>query len=46
MPKTTPLNRDTIFLHYLRPHKGFLKKETHNPNAQATQNYSIVEDLA
>jgi hypothetical protein len=29
------------------PHilKGVLKRSTHNPNARATQNYSIVEDL-
>jgi hypothetical protein len=25
--------------------KGVLKHSTHNPNARATQNYSIVEDL-
>ena len=25
--------------------KGFLKRSGHNPNARATQNYSIVEDL-
>ena len=25
--------------------KGFLKRSGHNPNAQATQNYSVVEDL-
>jgi hypothetical protein len=25
--------------------KGVLKRSTHNPNARATQNYSIVEDL-
>jgi hypothetical protein len=31
----------------LPPHipKGVLKCSTHNPNARATQNYSIVEDL-
>ena len=30
-----------------QPHipKGVLKRSTHNPNARATQNYSIVEDL-
>jgi hypothetical protein len=26
--------------------KGAFKKDSHNPNAMATQNYSIVEDLA
>ena len=25
--------------------KGLIKRSTHNPNARATQNYSIVEDL-
>ena len=25
--------------------KGILKRSGHNPNAQATQNYSVVEDL-
>ena len=25
--------------------KGVLKHSTHNPNARAAQNYSIVEDL-
>jgi hypothetical protein len=25
--------------------KGLLKLSTHNPNARASQNYSIVEDL-
>jgi hypothetical protein len=25
--------------------KGVLKRSTHNPNARAAQNYSIVEDL-
>ena len=30
----------------LRPPKGVLKRSTHNPNARAAQNYSIVEDLA
>ena len=25
--------------------KGVLKRSGHNPNAQSTQNYSIVEDL-
>jgi hypothetical protein len=25
--------------------KGVIKRSTHNPNARATQNYSIVEDL-
>ena len=25
--------------------KGFLKRSGHNPNAQATQNYSVFEDL-
>ena len=25
--------------------KGFLKRSGHNPNARATQTYSIVEDL-
>jgi hypothetical protein len=29
------------------PHimKGLIKRSTHNPNARATHNYSIVEDL-
>jgi hypothetical protein len=26
--------------------KGVFKKDSHNPNARATQNYSVVEDLA
>jgi hypothetical protein len=26
--------------------KGVFKKDSHNPNARASQNYSIVEDLA
>jgi hypothetical protein len=26
--------------------KGALKKASHNPNARATQNYSVVEDLS
>ena len=30
----------------LHPLKSSIKRTTHNPNAQATQNYSIVEDLA
>ena len=29
-----------------RPPKGVLRKTTHNPNARATQYYSIVEDSA
>ena len=29
----------------LRPPKASIKWETHNPNARATQNYSVVEDL-
>jgi hypothetical protein len=30
-----------------QPHisKGVLKRSTHNPNARAAHNYSIVEDL-
>ena len=33
--------------HQVAPHipKGVLKHSGHNPNAQATQNYSVVEDL-
>ena len=30
----------------LRPPKAFIKGATHNPNARAMQNYSIIEDLA
>jgi hypothetical protein len=30
----------------LRPPKASIKQETHNPNARAAQNYSVVEDLA
>ena len=30
----------------LRPPKASIKWATHNPNARATQNYSVVEDLA
>ena len=30
----------------IRPPKSTLRKTTHNPNARATQHYSIVEDLA
>ena len=30
----------------LRPPKASIKQAMHNPSAQATQNYSIVEDLA
>ena len=30
----------------LRPPKASIKHATHNPNAKAAQNYSIVEDLA
>jgi hypothetical protein len=30
----------------LFPPKGVLRRSMHNPNAQATHNYSIVEDLA
>ena len=30
----------------LRPPKDSIKRETHNPNARASQNYSVVEDLA
>ena len=30
----------------IRPPKSTLRKTTHNPNAKATQDYSIVEDLA
>jgi hypothetical protein len=26
--------------------KGVFKKDSHNPNARATQNYSLVEDLS
>ena len=26
--------------------KGAFKKDSHNPNARATQNYSVVEDLS
>ena len=26
--------------------KGAFKKASHNPNARATQNYSVVEDLS
>jgi hypothetical protein len=26
--------------------KGAFKKSSHNPNARATQNYSVVEDLS
>ena len=29
-----------------RPPKGVFSKSKHNPNARATQKYSIVEDLA
>ena len=29
----------------LRPPKASLKRATHNPNARAAQNYSVVEDL-
>ena len=29
-----------------RPPKWVLRKTTHNPNARATQYYSIVEDLS
>ena len=30
----------------LRPPKASIKQATHNPNARAAQNYSVVEDLA
>ena len=30
----------------LRPPKASIKRATHNPNARAAQNYSIIEDLA
>jgi hypothetical protein len=30
----------------LRPPKALIKQATHNPNARAAQNYSVVEDLA
>ena len=30
----------------LRPPKASIKRATHNPNARAAQNYSVVEDLA
>lgn len=30
----------------LRPPKSSIKRVTHNPNARAAQNYSIIEDLA
>ena len=30
----------------LRPPKASIKRAMHNPNARATQNYNIVEDLA
>jgi hypothetical protein len=26
--------------------KGAFKKDSHNPNARAAQNYSVVEDLS
>ena len=30
----------------LRPPKASIKRAMHNPNARATQNYSIVEDFS
>ena len=45
MLKTQPL-QIPITKVALRPPKSTLKRETHNPNAHAAQNYSIVEDLA
>ena len=30
----------------LHPTKASIKRATHNPNARASQNYNIVEDLA
>ena len=32
--------------HVVRPPKASIKHTTHNPNARAAQNYSVVEDLA
>ena len=44
---TNPLQikRTTSYL-VLRPPKASIKHTTHNPNAKATQNYNIIEDLA
>jgi hypothetical protein len=30
----------------MRPPKASIKHVTHNPNARATQNYNIIEDIA
>ena len=30
----------------LRPPKASIRRAMHNPNARATQNYGVVEDLA
>ena len=44
---TNPLQieRPTSYL-VLHPPKDSIKHATHNPNAKAAQNYSIIEDLA
>ena len=39
------IERPTSYL-VLQPPKDSIKHATHNPNAQAAQNYKIVEDLA
>jgi len=42
-----PLQIDKPTFDYaLRPPKASIKHTTHNPNARATQNYSVVKDLA
>ena len=40
------MKKPTIGIALHDPSNGFLCKTTHNPNARATQKYSIVEDLA
>ena len=42
-----PLQIESLVLDLvLRPPKASIKWATHNPNARAAQNYSVVEDLA
>ena len=36
----------TMSYSILRPPKASIKRATHNPNARAAHNYSVVEDLA
>ena len=43
----TPLSIERLVLDsILKPPKASIKRAMHNPNARATQNYSVVKDLA